>query len=425
MKYSKLSLPNKLRLIYVPMPSVESSTATVWVRTGSRFEGKDVNGISHFLEHMVFKGSKKRPSAKRISEAVDGLGGEFNAGTSKEWTNFYIKARSGVMDEAFDILSDMVLQPLLKKDALEREKGVILEEMAMYEDTPVAKIGDLFENLIYKDSSLGWDVIGTRKSIKNMKRNDFVRYRKGYYYPENMLVTVAGSVKQQDIVKLVKKYFKSFPSKSQKQEKPKIKFVQTRPNLILKSKKTDQAHLILGFRGDAMGSKRRYAEGLLATILGSGMSSRMFTQVREKRGLAYAVKTSSDHAIDNGYLATYAGVRLDSISEAIKVMLNEYYSLSQKKKPISKKEFSKAKEYIKGNLALSLEDTKDVNAFFGVEELYLGKARTPDEVYKSIDKVRVGEVYDVAKDFFKPEKLNLSIIGPFKERSRFEKIIGA
>jgi predicted Zn-dependent peptidase len=423
MNYKKTILKNGLRLLFVPIPSVESATTTIWIRTGSRNEDKRINGISHFLEHMVFKGSKKRPSAKEISEAVDSLGAEFNAGTSKELTNFYIKSRAGVIEEAMDILSDMLLNPLLEENDIEREKGVILEEMSMYEDTPMFKIGDLFENLIFQKSTLGMDISGTPRSVKNTQKSDFVNYRKKYYYPENILITISGGVDEKRALKLTEEFFGNLDKTGKNPEKPKVKFKQTKAKVSLKTKKVDQTHIILGFRGDPMGAKRRFAESILSSILGGGMSSRLFTEVREKRGLAYAIKTSSDHYIDNGYLATYAGLDVEATGEAIKVMLDQYYGLASEKYPISPKEFKKAKEYIKGNIALSLEDTKNINSFFGVEELILGKPQTPETVFKSIDKVEVDEVIEVAKDFFKLEKLNIALIGPFKDTGRFENLL--
>ena len=423
MKYKKTKLPSGLRIISVPMSSLESTTLTVWIRTGSRFEEKKVSGISHFLEHMVFKGSKKRPTAKDISEKIDSFGGEFNAGTTKEWTNFYIKARNGVMDEAFDVLSDMVFNPLLKSEEIEREKGVILQEMAMYEDMPIAKIGDVFENLIYGRSSLGRDIIGEKETVKSIKRSDFVRYRKRYYYPENILITVSGGLGEKDISELVGKYFSALEKTGKKTVNPQVKYRQNKPQAILRSKKTDQAHLILGFRGDPFGSRDRYAESILSIILGGGMSSRLFIEVRERRGLAYAVKTSSEHYLDNGYFGTYAGVKTEKIDEAIKVILDQYYGLSKRKLPIGKKEFKKAKEYLKGHLALGLEDTKGINGFFGLEELMLGKIKTPEDVYKAVDEVKLDEVYDLAERFFKPEGLNLAVIGPYNNLKKFEKLL--
>lgn len=422
MNYKLNKLSNGLRVLTVFLPSMESSTVTVWVKTGSRNETKEIGGISHFLEHMVFKGSKKRPSAKEIAVVIDSIGAEFNAGTHKEWTNFHIKARNEAIPTAFDVLSDMVLNPLLKSEDIEREKGVILEELAMYEDTPMFKIGDIFDNLIYKGSSLGRDIIGTRDSIKSVKRDDFVRYRKMHYGIDNLLITVAGGVKEKDILRLAEKYFGSLKNNNKKKTE-RYSRNQKKPGVLLRQKKNEQAHLILGFSGNQMGNKDRYIESILSVILGQGMSSRLFTEVREKRGLAYSVKTTMDRYTDAGYIGTYAGVDIKRIDEAIKVILDEHYKLAFSENIISKNELKKAKEYIKGHLALSLEDTGSVNSFFGFRELLLGKIETPEDAYKGIDKVTIDDVLRVAKEFFVPERLNLAIIGPYKDQKRFEKLV--
>lgn len=424
MNYKKLRLNNGLRIITVAMPSLESGTLTVWVKTGSRMEEGKVKGISHFLEHMTFKGSKKRPSAFAISSAVDSIGGEFNAGTSKDWTNYYIKARVGNLDTAFDVLSDMVLNPLLKEEEIEREKGVILEEMAMYEDTPLYKIGDVFEELIFEGNPLGWDTIGTEDTVKSIKKDDFLRYRKRHYYSESMLITVAGGIKEKETLKLTEKYFGWLVAK--KVNKPafnKFSARQAKPQVKLHPKKKEQAHFILGFLGNGRGYEGRFSQSVLSTIMGGGMSSRLFIEVREKRGLAYAVKTSIDRYEETGYLGTYAGVDPKKIDDAVRVVVEEHYKIAQKKNIPTIKELSKAKEYLKGHLALALEDTKDVNGFFAEQELFLGRILTPEEVFKKIDKVTINDVLREAKIMFLPEKLNLAIIGPYSDQERFEKLI--
>ncbi len=422
MDYKKITLPNGLRVITVPMPSSESATLTVWAHVGSRFENQKVAGLSHFLEHMVFKGSKKRPTARDISTAVDGIGGEFNAGTSKEWTNFYIKARKDNLETAFDVLSDMLLNPLIKKEEVEKEKGVIIEEMAMYEDTPMMNIGDVFETLIFDGNSLGWDTIGTSKAVKSMTQSDFLLYRSTHYYPENLLITVAGGVTEKEVKKLVEKYFVNLNKKQKKAETEKFTTSQKKPALKIKSKKNEQAHLILGFRGNPLGHKDKYIESVLSVILGNGMSSRLFIEVRERRGLAYSVRTSTEHYTDTGYIATYAGVDPKKAEEAVKVILDQHYGIKGELK-ISESELNKAKEYIKGHIALSLENTNAVNMFFGEQELLLGKVETPEDIFKGIDKVTISECVRVAKELFKPEKLNLAIIGPYTSKIKFEKIL--
>lgn len=406
-----------------PIPSLSSVTLTIWVKTGSRNEDPKVNGISHFLEHMVFKGSKKRPTARDISAAVDAIGGEFNAGTSKDWTNFYIKSRAANIDVAFDVLADMVLNPILKSEEIEREKGTIIEEIRMYEDTPMYRIGDVFEELIFEGNPLGWDIAGTEKTVRGVDRQDFVNYRDIHYHPENMLVTVAGNFNQKEVTGLIDKYFSGLTNKKQAFKTKAFEPSQVKPKFKLHSKKKEQAHLILGFMSEGRGYKNRFAQSILSAILGGGMSSRLFIEVRERRGLAYAVRTSIDRYQEVGYMSTYAGVDPTKGDEAVKVIVDQCFGLASGKYPIDKSEFTKAKEFIKGHLALVLEDTKDVSTFFGEQAMFLQEILTPEEIYKKIDGVKVEEVLAEAKKLFVPERLNLAIIGPYSSGEKFEKII--
>lgn len=406
------------------MSNLESVTVTVWVKTGSRNEEARVSGISHFLEHMVFKGSIKRPTAKEISSAVDSIGGEFNAGTSKDWTNFYIKAGVNNLETAFDVLSDMVLHPLLKEDEIEREKGTIIQEIAMYEDTPMVKIGEVFENLTFAGNSLSRDTAGTAETVKNTVRDDFLRYRKTHYYPENMLISVAGGVSESKALELVKKYFGDIKKSANAAFKyQSFKTKQKLPQLKLKTKKEEQAHFILGFLGDGRKYQGRYAQGLLAAILGGGMSSRLWIEVRERRGLAYAVKTSIDRYLDTGYLGTYAGVDPKKVDEAISVILDQTYGITSGKYPITKKELKDFKEFLKGHLALALEETKDVSSFFADQVLFMDEILTPEEIFKKVDDVTLYEVNYEAKRLFIPARLNLAVIGNYNNKGKFEKLL--
>ena len=410
----------------IPMPSLESVTVTVWVKTGSRNEDEKVGGISHFLEHMVFKGSKKRPTARNISEAVDAMGGEFNAGTSKEWTNFYIKVGRQNLEKAIDVLSDMVLNPLLKREEIEREKGTIIQEIRMYEDTPMMHIGDVFEELIFNGNPLGRDTAGSEKTVKGITRDDFVDYREAFYYPENMLVTIAGGVTEDVSIKLAEKYFANLESKNMDVIKKPVGFKpnQVGPEFKLQTKKSEQAHLIMGFTAEGRNYEGRFAQSLLSAILGGGMSSRMFIEVRERRGLAYSVRTSVDRYQEVGYLGTYAGVNVSKADEAIKVMMDQCYSLvSNVKYKVSAQELEKSKGLIKGHLALALEDTRDVSDFFGGEELFGSEVLTPEEVFKNIDKVTLDDIYFEAKKLFVPQRINLAIIGPFKDKEKFVQLL--
>lgn len=425
MNYKLTKLTNGLRVLTVPMVQSESATLTIWVKTGSRNEDKKVNGISHFLEHMVFKGSKKRPTAKAISEVVDSIGGEFNAATSKDWMNFYIKARNAHLATACDVLSDMVINPLLQEEEIEREKGTIIQEIAMYEDTPVMKIGDVFEELAFEGNPLGWDTAGTKSSVKRIVKNDILSYRKKYYGYPNILISVAGGVTEKDVVELVKKNFQSPITLAEPDPalRDNFKNSQTKPRVKLKTKKTDQSHFILGFMGDGRNYENRYAQGVLATILGGGMSSRLFIEVRERRGLAYAVKTGIERFQETGYMSTYVGTDPKKVDEAISVVLEEYYKIRNSNIEIQNSELTKAKEYLKGHLALALEDTSCVNSFFAEQALFLPEILTPEEVFKKVDQVKLENVYAEARRLFTPSRLNLAVIGPYQDEEKFVKLL--
>lgn len=423
MNYTKKILPSGLTLLTVPMAGLESVTVTVWVKTGSRNEDKKVSGISHFLEHMVFKGSGKRPSAKAISEAVDSMGGEFNAGTSKDWTNFYIKTRVGNVEKAMDVLSDMVLAPLLKSEEIEREKGTIIQEIAMYEDTPMMHIPDVFERVIFEGNPLGYDTAGTAKTVKSITRDDFLKYRSTHYHSSQMMVSVVGGIDEDTVVALVEKYFSSLKPNASEFKGVEFKSRQTAPQFKLQTKKSEQAHLILGFVSEGRGYEGRFAQSILATILGGGMSSRMFIEVRERRGLAYSIQTGMNRYQEVGYLSTYAGVDLAKADEAIAVMLFQHYGISNGQFPITNEELKKAKEFLKGHLALALEDTKDVTSFFGDQALFGKEILTPEEVYGRVDRVTIEDVLKEAKKLITKDRLNLAIIGPYTDKNKFTKLL--
>lgn len=404
------------------MPSLESSTVSVWVKTGSRNENAKISGISHFLEHMAFKGGRKYKTQEEVTYELDSLGSEYNAGTSNEWTNFYIKLRSAKLERAFDILSDMVVHSNLEEKQIEKERGVILEEISMHLDTPMWNIGDIFSELIFPNHPLGIDIAGTPETVKSIHRKDFLDYRKKQYHTDSMLITVVGGVQPQEALALSETYFGSLT----KGNESKIEVFnpnQKSPRLKLKPKETEQAHFILGFYGHERTHERRYAEGLLSIILGKGMSSRLFTEVRTKRGLAYSVSTSIERYIDCGIFATYAGVHPDKISESIKVILDQTYGIASGRYPLTEKELQKAKEYVKGKTALGLEDTTEVSEYFGQRALFLPEIDTPEEFFKKVDKVELAELERVAKDIFNPKKVNLAIIGPYKNEEKFAKLL--
>ena len=421
MKANKLPLSNGLRVVSAPMQSLPSVTLTVWTKTGSRKEDDRLAGISHFLEHMVFKGGKKYKTAQELSAYVDSFGAEQNAATSKEWTNFYIRAAAEHLPKAFDVLSDMVLAPEIRQEDIDREKGVIIEEINMYEDTPRLQIWEVFEDLIFKGNTLARDTIGTKETVMSFTHKDFVDYRKLHYFSDNMLITAAGGFDENELMKLAEKHFGRL-DKSGSSNGPAYKHKSGREQVLVKNKKTEQAHIVMGYLGYEMGRKDQYIEEVLGTILGGGMSSRLFSEIREKRGLAYSVHTSPDHYTDIGQFTTYAGVDPKNAVEVVKIVKNEHENLVTKN-DITSTELAKAKAYMKGHFALSLENTRAVGGFFGFDELLLGKMRSTEEIFEGIDAVAIDEVVALAKKLFVPENLYVSVIGPYKSDTTFKKAL--
>lgn len=422
MKYTRRVLKNGLRVIIIPMPSFESATAMVMVGAGSRYEDRKNNGISHFLEHMAFKGTTKRPTAQMIAGLIDGVGGEFNAFTSKEITGYYVKAGANHVELCLDVLSDMLQHSKLDQAEIDREKGVILEEKNLYEDTPSRHIGDIYEMLLYGDTPLGWEIVGTKEVIQSINRQNFVDYMGSLYSPQNITVVVAGGIDTAKTEALIEKYFgemKPFDIVKYKKQAEN----QLKPALSIIQKNTEQVHIGIGFRTVSTHNEEKHTLSVLAAILGGGMSSRLFSEVREKRGLAYYVRTGTEHYQDVGNLVSTAGLDPKRVEEGIEVIVSEYAKISGSKPGITKPELSKAKEFLKGHFVLELEDSRAVAGFFAQGELLEGKIESPEEIISKIDKVTMEEVEMAAKKYFKQDQLNLAIIGNFPDRQRFEKLL--
>ncbi len=420
--YKKTTLNNGLRIITVPVKNANSVTVLILVGTGSKYETKDINGISHFLEHMFFKGTVKCPNTLKISETLDSVGGEYNAFTSKEVTGFWAKVDKKHSDVALDWISDIFLNSKFAGEEIQREKGVIIEEVNMYLDTPTAYIGDLWEKLLYGDQPAGWMTIGEKENIMSFNRKKVLDYYNSHYSSSNVIVCVAGAVEPKKIEKEIEGYFKDI-KKGLAGKKIKVKEVQQEPKVLLHNKKTDQTHFCLGVRAYDLFDKRKYALALLSIILGGNMSSRLFIKVRERNGLAYSIHTSADNATDTGYLVTQAGIDHKNLEKSIELILQEYKDLKNNK--ITEKELQKAKDYVKGTTSLSL-DSSDVQAsFYAVQELLEKNILTPEEKFKKIDKVSIDDIKKVAEDIFLPEKLNLAVIGPVeqKDSARLKKLL--
>lgn len=421
-KYKKIKLKNGLRVLTVPMKNANSVTVLILVGTGAKYETKEQNGISHFLEHMFFKGTKKRPNTLIISETLDRIGGEYNAFTSKEITGFWAKVDKKNIDVALDWISDMFLNSKFDETELNREKGVIVEELNMYLDTPTAYVGELFEDLLYGNQPAGWRIVGTKENILGFDREKMMDYFNTHYSTQNTVVCVAGAISSKQIESKVNKYFSkakstNLPAKVVTQE------IQDKPQVLIHYKKTDQTHFCLGVRTYSMYDKRRYTLSLLAIILGGNMSSRLFISVRERNGLGYYVHTSNDLTTDTGYLVTQTGIKNDSLEKAIGLILAEYKDIKNKK--ITAKELKKAKDYLRGTTSLSLDGTDTQASFYTTQEVMNQKLLTPEEKLNLIDKVTINDIKKVAEDIFKSEKLNLAVIGPIEatEKEKLEKLL--
>ena len=418
--YKKTTLKNGLRIITVPMKNTRAVSVLVLVGTGSKYEGKEISGISHFLEHMFFKGTKKRPTALKVAETLDEIGGNYNAFTGKELTGYWAKVDSKHLDIALDWVSDIFLNSKFEQKEINKERGVIIEEFNMYLDTPMAYIDDLWEKLLYGDQPAGWLTIGTKKNIRRFKKREFLNYFRDHYSAKNTVVCVAGNIERKSVERKIKKYFGKIGVTAPKKKLEVIE-KQKEPRALIYYKKTDQTHIYLGVRAYDMFDRRRFAQAIIATILGGFMSSRLFTSIREKRGLAYYIRTLSESATDTGYIVTKAGVDNHKIKEAIKLILEEYERLKETK--VSESELRKAKDYLKGILTLSLESSDAKASFYAGQEVLKGKILTPEEKFSALEKVTSEEIRKIARDIFREERLNLAIIGPFRDKNEFKKIL--
>ncbi|MCL5666223.1 MAG: insulinase family protein [Patescibacteria group bacterium] len=420
MKYTKKVLSNGLTILEVPSTDAGSVVVDFFVKTGSRCETPRENGISHFLEHFLFKGTKKFPSAFAISELVDAIGGEMNANTGKEHTQFYIKSASQHLPLIFEILTDMIQNPLLDSDEMEREKGVIVEEINMYKDTPMAEIENVLERTMWPHDALGKDIAGTKETVTKFTPDMFRKYIKRHYQAPNMILGISGKYNLSQFESLVNKYWVKYP-KHGYHGWDKIKDRQADARVKIEHKVTEQAHVALGFKSFAYGDPRNAAVSVLASVLGGGMSSRLFTEIREKRGLAYYARAMPGSYQDTGSFTISSGVKVDKIMEALQVIMGELEKI--KDAPVDERELQKAKEYIKGKSTIALEDNQVRLDWFLERAAFHKKIETPVETFAKLQKVTAKQVKEVANELFQGKNLTLAVIGPYKDETKFRKIL--
>lgn len=407
MNFKKTTLANGLRVIVAPQKSPAVMVLVV-VETGSNYETKAENGLSHFLEHMCFKGTKNRPKTSAVARELDGLGAENNAFTSNEFTGYYAKAAKRHFSKLFEIISDLYLNPTLPAEDLEKERGVILEERNMYEDLPQRKVSDVISTLLYGEVPAGRAIVGPEKNIKGFRRKDFINYRNKHYVASKTIVIVSGDVTQQTVLKELKKNFQNIPQ-NKFLSKPPVKEKQKSPGLLIHHKDTDQTHMIVAFRTYDSKDKRIPALILLAEVLGAGMSSRLFTKLRDEMGVCYYVRAEHNSFTDHGMFAISTGVNVTRTVEAVKAILSECGKLSEIL--VSDGELEKAKEHYIGHLYMDLETTDSIAEFYADQEVSRGKLKNPLEIEKEIRKVTAKDILNVATDIFRNNNLNLAIVG--------------
>jgi len=419
MTFKKTILQNGLRVITAPVKDGPTATTLVLVETGSKYENKRINGLSHFLEHMCFKGTVNRPTAMDITKELDGLGAQSNAFTSQEYTGYWAKAHAGKLPELLDIVSDIYLNPLFDANEIEKEKGVIVQEINMYEDMPMRQVYDIFMEVLYGDQPAGWSITGPKEGVVKLTREDFLVYRDKHYQASSTIVIIAGGFDEEKVIEDVKQKFAGIREGKKEQKLP-VKETQERPEILLQHKDTDQTHLMVGVRSKNVFDKDTYVLDVLAGILGGGMSSRLFQKIREEMGAAYYVRSGNDAYTDHGVLAVAIGSDNKKIFDVITATLEEFKKMTRELVPAD--ELTKVKRYLVGHLFLDVESTDSLANFLGLQEVLTKKVFPPEEVAKKIEAVSADDIMRVAKEIFKNERLNMALIGPYKEDTEFKKV---
>lgn len=418
--YKLTNFSNGLRVITAPLKQTRAVTILVLIGVGSRYESESLSGVSHFLEHMFYKGTNKRPKALDIAKSLDSVGADYNAFTAEESTGFYIRCATEHFDLALDILTDILYHSKFDPKEIEKEKAVIAEEINMRQDVPQEQVAEDLKSLVYNGHPLAREITGQKETIQQFKRDDLISYKEKHYQPSKMIVAVAGGGQPSDWLAKIQERFETLPKK-ETLDYEKFQTKQKNPQAKVHSRKTDQAHLMMAFRTIPVRDQRWHTWKVMNNLLGESMSSRLFTEVREKRGLAYYIHAAMGEFQDNGIAVVAAGVNIAKAEEAIKVILGEISRL--KTDLVDPDELKRAKENLKGRLYLSLEESFNVAEYLANEELMLRKIDDPDILIKKYEKVTAQDLQKFANEFFVPENLNLAIIGPFKEKEKYQKIL--
>ncbi len=418
--FERTVLPNGLRILTSSMPQTHSVSLSLYVGTGSRYELDGEAGISHFLEHLLFKGTERWPSAKELSETIDGVGGMMNGGTDREYTVYYIKVARPHMQIALDVLLELVRKPVLDSSELEKERGVILEELAMVEDSPPQLADLLLDSILFPGNPLGRDVAGTPASVQAIDGQMIKGYLHKQYAPNNTVMAVAGNISHEEIVGAIEAAMADWPKGSPGSWIP-LDGVKPSGRFAMHYKKTEQAHVTVAVPGIPLNHPDRHALSFLSVVLGEGMSSRLFMELREKRGLVYDVHTYVAHFLDAGTFNIYTGVDPKNAVEALKVVVTEFARLRDD--GITEAELTKARELSKGRLLLRMEDSRNVSGWIGAQELLLENVRSIDDAVAEMDAVTLDDVNRVARNLIDPRKAHLAVVGPYRSDKRFAGVL--
>jgi predicted Zn-dependent peptidase len=418
--FQRDTLDNGLRVLTADLPHAQSVAVMVMLAAGSRYETAETSGIAHFAEHMFFKGTERRPSARQIAGEIDAIGGEFNAFTGKESTTYYVKCAADHRDIALDVVVDMLRNSRFAKEEIEREKGVIIEEMNMYYDTPRDFIGGVYEALLWGDQPLGWDIIGRKETIRDATRDTFLGYLGRWYKPSRMVLGVAGRIGD-GLLERAQELLGDLADAETGEPAPAAPHTNGRVRVF--TKQSEQAHVSLGVHSRPLDHPDRYAIQLLATALGGGMSSRLFTEVRERRGLAYYVYGLNHSYTDAGTLYSQAGVDIGRIDDAVSTIAAELRKVAAE--PLPAEELEKARNFAKGRFVLQLESPQGLMMFGLRKEVLERRLPDPEEVVRGLDAVTSDDVARVASELIASDRLRLAVIGPFDDASRFEALIDA
>ena len=417
--YQKTTLDNGLRVITTTMPHTRSVSICIFIGVGSRYETEAEAGVSHFIEHLFFKGTQKRQTSREISTAIEGVGGILNGGTDRELTVYWCKVAQSHFPLALDVLVDILLYSKFDPQEIERERKVIIEEINMSKDSPSQQVNMLIDELLWPGHPLGRDIAGSKESVATITRDIMLDYLASQYQPDNTVVTIAGNIQHQEAVTAVSQALANWTNR---QPRPGYSVYKEQPNprLQVETRDTKQAHLCLALPGLSLFHPQRYTLDLLNVILGAGMSSRLFTEIRDKLGLAYSIHSYAEYLLDSGAVIIYAGVEPKNLPVAIKAILKE---LSQLREKVPEAEISKAKELIKGRLLLSMEDTRSVAGWIGGQEILTGRILTVDQVVSIIDAITADELKELAQELLVGSQLRLAVVGPITDHEPLEELL--